>query len=208
MKVVVASMNEAKAEAVRDFFYDFMGRKVKVISVEADSGVSKRPIGKEVFLGTVNRLRDAINKVDDANYYVAIEGGYFKFGEEYFIGTAAAVCTKDGLSTMSTGISDFYKIPKSAYDCTAAGISLNEIMNTDKQKEGILGFLTDGKTNRKQDALQALTRVQEDVLNKRKWDSAKDLPDLLEEKRTIRLENENYFKLEKICTEKLSGQTK
>jgi len=170
-KVVIASTNSAKIEAVKAYF----GDAFQYISINADSKVPSKPAEIDTVLGVINRLEDARKQIDGADFYVAIEGGFVEqFDNDFLeqgakrifsVGTVAGVLLRDQ-KLPKLGIGDCYQIPESAYECIKQGQSLNQIIleleksevaSVDyKQNQGVIGFLSSGKVNRTQDSLQAL----------------------------------------------------
>ena len=77
MKVVVASRNPAKIQAVQDAFrLQFPDTLLAIDAVDAESGVSDQPVGdEETRRGAINRAVNAAAAVPDADYWVGLEGG-------------------------------------------------------------------------------------------------------------------------------------
>lgn len=80
MKVVLASKNNPKKQAVTDAFAKvFAGETIEIVGVKASSGVSDHPTtGPESMTGAMNRVKHARELEPGADYYVGIEGGLLK----------------------------------------------------------------------------------------------------------------------------------
>lgn len=74
MKVVLASINQAKIEATNKIFSKVF-KDIAIIPIESDSGVSKTPMSDdEGIQGCMNRITNTKEKVSDADIYVGLEG--------------------------------------------------------------------------------------------------------------------------------------
>ena len=87
MKVVVCSKNKAKNAAVdnvlKQFFLDY-----EIVPIKTKSKVSETPISdEEGITGCMNRISDAMNQINGADLYIAMEGILSKtFDETYLCG--------------------------------------------------------------------------------------------------------------------------
>lgn len=220
MKIVIASKNKAKFDAVREYFFNFLGEKgCEFLPIDVESGVSSKPINYEVFCGASNRIKNACLLVQ-ADFYIALEGGFFEYSGEHFVGTVAQIFDKKNDSNF-IGLSDFCKIPNSSFECVKNGLSLNEIIvklenlsqnsKEYKQTYGVMGFLTNGKVDRKQEAIQALTKTSKQFFAKIMFDEREDClskmieQNIIKQENLQKLTNENYEKLDKCCTESLQN---
>ena len=85
MKIVVCSKNKAKNDAVENVIKDFI-ENCNFYSLETDSGVSETPIGdEEGITGCKNRIKDAISQIEDADFYIAMEGILTQTFDETFL---------------------------------------------------------------------------------------------------------------------------
>lgn len=169
------------------------------------------------FYGASNRIEKVLLKIQ-ADYFIAIESGFFEHKEEFFIGTVAQIFDTTN-SSISLGVSNFYKIPASAFDCIKNGMSLNEIIVCNeklgqnskvyKQNSGVLGFLTNDNIDRKQDAFQALTHANAQNFDKMKYDETEEClsmllkQNIIDQERIHNLTTKNYHRLETACNEAL-----
>ena len=75
IKVVVASETPVKINAVLQGFSDLFPR-VEIEGVSVESGVSDQPMtDAETKTGAQNRAKNAKRKINDASFWVGIEGG-------------------------------------------------------------------------------------------------------------------------------------
>jgi inosine/xanthosine triphosphatase len=76
-KVIVASLNPVKIQAVRNAFRKmFPGEIFEVGSLTVPSGVADQPMSdQETLQGAFNRCQEASRQIPGADYYVGIEGG-------------------------------------------------------------------------------------------------------------------------------------
>ena len=79
-KVVIASQNPVKIQAVRyGFKAMFPHDTFEFVGISVSSGVADQPFGnEETFRGAQNRADNASYNVDNADFYVGIEGGIAK----------------------------------------------------------------------------------------------------------------------------------
>ncbi len=152
MKVVIASTNPAKIEAVKIAFEDiYRNIKFEFISFNAKSSVSRQPIGQETLKGATNRANDAYCKIPNANFWVGIEGGIEKNGNEYEVFAWIVVKTKDRISRGKTGT---FVLPAKVGNLIDQGMELGEAddivfgLKDSKKSIGAVGILTHGKITR------------------------------------------------------------
>jgi inosine/xanthosine triphosphatase len=76
-KVVVASLNPVKIQAVRNAFRKMFPAEIfEIDSFSVSSGVADQPMSdQETLQGAFNRCQQASRQIPDADYYVGIEGG-------------------------------------------------------------------------------------------------------------------------------------
>lgn len=85
IKIVVCSKNKAKNAAVENVIKYFI-KNYNIFSIDTNSGVSETPIGdEEGITGCMNRISDARKQVNDANFYIAMEGILTKTLDETFL---------------------------------------------------------------------------------------------------------------------------
>jgi len=76
IRIVVASKNPVKIEAVRDGLAALISEEIELIGVSVESGVSDQPMSEvETLKGASNRVMRAMNRFPGCDYYVGLEGG-------------------------------------------------------------------------------------------------------------------------------------
>lgn len=76
IKIVVASKNPVKLDAVKEGLSVFLNQPIELLAVSVDSGVSDQPMSDmETLKGAETRVQNAQIQFPDFDYYVGIEGG-------------------------------------------------------------------------------------------------------------------------------------
>lgn len=125
MIVRIGSANPMKLKAARRAFGTFF-RKVRVVGVDVDSGVSPQPLSfGEVVRGARNRARAAFR---DCDYSVGIEAGSFRVsGASRRAFQITMACVFDGVRD-ALGSGPFFEIPdalvKKVISSDAGSVSL------------------------------------------------------------------------------------
>ncbi|MCD6547660.1 MAG: inosine/xanthosine triphosphatase [Nanoarchaeota archaeon] len=151
MKVVVASKNPVKINAVKEVFSEIFG-DVEVYSKEVDSGVPNQPFNEETIKGAINRAEKAMDK--DFDFSVGIEGGIIKLGDKYYNLGFIAILDKNG--NLCTGTSGWFECPEKVLKEIKKGKELGQVMDEFigekdvKKKQGAIGVFTKGKVTRKE----------------------------------------------------------
>jgi inosine/xanthosine triphosphatase len=157
MKILVGSKNPIKIASVEEAFAKYYD-KVEVVGVEVDSGVTAQPVNDETFIGSRNRamklkeLND--NQKMDADFFVGIEGGITdQFGRWFAFG---CMCIVDREGKIGFGLSPHFELPSSVIEKLLLGIELGDVMDeimnqqNTKQRNGAIGYFTNGVMNRKE----------------------------------------------------------
>lgn len=156
MKVIVASKNPVKINAVKTAFEKmFSKEEVVVLGVSVASGVSDQPMTDiETYTGAFNRAVGAKKFFSEGfDYWVGLEGGVDKHNEFGFflLGWAVVVSKSELIGRARSG--HFY-LPQKIGDLLGQGYELGDIddmlfggKNT-KQKMGCVGILTRGAIDR------------------------------------------------------------
>lgn len=146
-KVVVGSTNPVKVNVVKEAFIAvFKDEDFEVIGVSALSSVSDQPMSdEETKQGAYNRTVSARDLEPDADYWVGIEGGLEKRGDEQW--TMAWMCVASGEQVGYGKTSAFLlptKISALINDGMELGHAADKVFSTDniKQKKGTIGLLT------------------------------------------------------------------
>jgi non-canonical (house-cleaning) NTP pyrophosphatase len=207
-KVYVASLNKAKMLSARNFYSRLFDEDVNVVGVPCESNVSSKPMNYETFVGCRNRLDSLFPLATNADVCVAIESGFFEFFGRFYISSVAMSRKKGELSTIKIGVSDFYEISKSMFDCAEKNISINKIITKIegikndggefKQYDGILGFLTNKKVTRAKDCFQALVRAEQNPIENVEL-CPENLSLLIEMYPSKKVFTPNFEKLDSVC---------
>jgi inosine/xanthosine triphosphatase len=150
MKIIVGSTNPVKIAAAQAVFAQ-LDPEAKVGGVVVESGVPDQPWGdEETRAGAVNRARAALTP--DAAYGVGFEGGLLE--TEHGLMTCAWCAVVDEAGRLGLGGGVNVLLPPAVGGMVRAGRELGEAMdqvtgeNDTKRKEGAVGILTDGLSDR------------------------------------------------------------
>ncbi len=151
LRVNVGSLNPNKVNAVKDVLSMFY-EKLEVNGVKVDSGVPEQPFDEDTVKGAINRSKNAIG---DADLGIGIEAGLIwnPVVERYFDVQYCAIVDKRGVITVGHGPGFYY--PEHVINLVKKGMSIGEAMdklfnlNNIGYKQGAIGFLTEGKYDRK-----------------------------------------------------------
>lgn len=151
MKIVLASENPVKRNAVQDGFHAFFS-DTEIECISTASGVSAQPLtDRETLLGARNRVAEARKRIHDADFWVGIEGGV-QAEENGLVAFAWVVIHSAGKSGESRTAT--FNLPEKAAHLVAGGLELgaaNDLvfkMSNSKQKNGAVGILTHDRITR------------------------------------------------------------
>ncbi|MEG8946731.1 inosine/xanthosine triphosphatase [Rosettibacter firmus] len=157
MKILVGSTNPVKIESVREAFSCYF-ENIEVEGKDIKSGVSAQPINEETFLGAQNRavnLKYLSEKENlNSDFFVGIEGGIIKLFNRWFAFGCMCIINKEG--KISFGTSPHFELPEIVVEKLLNGKELGDVMDeltnqkNSKQKNGAIGFFTNGVMNRKE----------------------------------------------------------
>jgi len=154
MHIVIASKNPAKVRAVQKAFsLAFPGAELTLESLSVPSGVPDQPTAdEETRRGALNRARAAREARPGAEYWVGLEGGLERIGDDW-LGSAWMVVLgpggRRGLARTPT-----LPLPPAVQRLLDAGMELGEANDRvfatrgSKQAGGAYGLLTDGRLTR------------------------------------------------------------
>lgn len=154
MKVIVASKNPAKIEAVRTAFLQAFPTTILVEGVSVPSGVSDQPMSdEETRRGALNRAMHAKTLLPDADFWVGIEGGIsaVEEGMEAFGWMAILDAHQKSISRSAS-----FLLPPQIAQQIASGHELGPAMDVlfkeknSKMKGGAVGLLSNGLVSRPQ----------------------------------------------------------
>lgn len=153
MKILLGSENPSKKNALETALKTLGLDEYEIISYNALSNTSSKPIGYEIIRGAENRnlvLKEyAIEKKIEYDFLCSIEGG-FSLDENGYPFVVNYCITEDKLGKKSTGKSLGVRITKEMFEYLKNGGSLNRIIGkiiqneNNKQSLGIIGYLTSG----------------------------------------------------------------
>lgn len=160
-KVVVASTNPVKIEAVQDAFDSYWPQKFEVHGIGASSGVADQPLtDEETLAGARNRVAAIKQKVLHADFWVGIEGGVQLMESGIYAAFGWMVIANAQQESISRSAS--FSLSKFMTEKLKNGAELGPLMDTIfegsmiKHKGGAVGMLTQGVVNRKALYLQPL----------------------------------------------------
>jgi inosine/xanthosine triphosphatase len=146
-RVVVTSKNPVKIQAARQGFEKmFPDEEFEFVEISVPSNVSNQPFGSEETLkGATNRIDNAYNEIEKADFYIGIEGGIetTEEGMEAFAWIVVKSAGRYGKSRTGT-----FFLPKEVVKLIKEGKELgdaNDIvfkLHNSKQQGGAVGTLT------------------------------------------------------------------
>ena len=148
MIIAVGSTNPVKINAAQiGFAKIFPETEIIIKHAEVDSGVFEQPWGEDVIRGAINRAKNILTQIKDADFGVGLEGGLEQNGFGYFTyGWAAIVNQNDQIGL---GKSVDLQVPKKIVDLIRLenlemGHALDKLLGTTniKQKQGYIGYVT------------------------------------------------------------------
>jgi inosine/xanthosine triphosphatase len=148
----VGSENPVKincvAEAVTAFWPE-----ARAVGAKTDSGVSVQPDSdEEMFVGALNRAKEALAKVPEAQFGVGLEGG--TLDAEDGMWAYAWIVVVDRKGQIGKGQSGRFLLPEPIAQLVRDGIELGEAddrffgRSNSKQQDGAIGILSDGMVTR------------------------------------------------------------
>lgn len=153
-KVIVASSNPVKIQAVRDGFSKAMpGHDFSVEGLQFPSPVSAQPFGNEETLrGAEQRALKARELAPAADYWVGVEGGADRSVEAMYAYAWVVI-----LSNTQSGQarSAAFLLPRKISELVMQGVELGHAddmvfgRNNSKQMNGAVGILTDDAVDRR-----------------------------------------------------------
>ena len=163
MKILVGSKNPVKVKSVEEAFSLYF-QNVTAEGIEVDPGVPIQPVNDETYIGAQNRAMK-LKEINDrqnlgADFFVGIEGGIAKQYNRWFAFGCMCIIDKEG--NKAFGNSPQFELPEVVNKKLLAGIELGEVMDeilneqNTKQKQGAIGFFTNGVMNRKELYIEGL----------------------------------------------------
>jgi inosine/xanthosine triphosphatase len=154
-KVVLASTNPVKQRATLQGFQKmFPDETFEVVNVDVPSEVNAQPMGNEETLaGALNRAWNAVHAVEEADYWVGIEGGIEEQDCELAAFAWIVICTRKRVGKSRTGS---FTLPQAVSDLVRQGKELGDADDivfkrfNSKRANGAVGILTDDAVDRVQ----------------------------------------------------------
>jgi inosine/xanthosine triphosphatase len=151
VKIVVASTNPVKVQAVRNGFARmFPQSDFDIVTVTVPSGVSEQPRSSaETLQGAFNRARNAAQAHPQADYWVGVEGGIELEGDVFTEEMCAfAWIVIQSRSRLGKGCTGRFYLPPEVANLVRQGVELGEAddivfgRSNSKQENGAVGILT------------------------------------------------------------------
>lgn len=170
-KIIVASKNPIKINATKLGFQKvFANLDIEFEGVSVPSDVSDQPMSnQETLQGATNRATYAKNDFPNAAYWVGIEGGIEKVGEEMMAFAWIVILSNDAIGKARTGT---FFLPQKVVELINQGKELGEAddivfgHSNSKQKNGAVGILTNNLIDRTQFYVEAMVLALIPFLNK------------------------------------------
>lgn len=153
IKIVVASRNPVKMDAVKEALFVFLNEDIELLGVSVESGVPDQPMSNaETLLGATNRVENARIQFPGYDFYVDIEGGV----EESASGLMAFawIVISNGKKTGKARTAIFF-LPPQVAELVHQGMELGDAddivfaKSNSKQQNGAIGLLTNDVISRK-----------------------------------------------------------
>jgi inosine/xanthosine triphosphatase len=153
VKIIVASKNPVKMEAVREGLATLINENIELLGVSVESGVSDQPMSDaETLTGAVNRVRQAIDQYPGHDYYVGLEGGVEQTASGLM--AFAWMVISNGEKTGQARTASFF-LPPEVAKLVHQGMELGDAddivfaKQNSKQQNGAVGLLTNNAITRK-----------------------------------------------------------
>jgi inosine/xanthosine triphosphatase len=153
IKILVASKNPVKIDAVKEGLSAFIPENFELVSVSVKSGVPDQPMSDaETLAGASNRVQEAMKQFAGYDYYVGLEGGVEQTNSGLL--AFAWMVISDGKTTGKARTASFF-LPPQVAELVHQGMELGEAddvvfrKSNSKQQNGAVGLLTRDVITRK-----------------------------------------------------------
>jgi inosine/xanthosine triphosphatase len=176
VKIIVASRNPVKLEAVRQGFENMGFSEPDIVGISVGSGVSDQPMSdEETLAGAKNRVENISKEFPDADFRIGIEGGIQPHGNHLeafawiYISWAEDNDRPEGYGQSRTSS---FLLPPAVQQLIQEGYELGTAndkifgQTNSKQKGGAVGLLTHNTVTRTQLYRQAVQLALIPYLNK------------------------------------------
>lgn len=169
-KIIVGSKNPIKINSVKLGYQKvFSNLEFELEGVSVPSDVSDQPMSNQETLdGALNRATHAKNDFPDAKFWVGIEGGIERMGEEMMAFAWIVILSRDRKGKARTGT---FFLPPKVVELINQGKELGEAddivfgQSNSKQKNGAVGILTNNIIDRTQFYVEAMVLALIPFLN-------------------------------------------
>jgi len=148
----VGSENPVKINCVGEAIAEFWP-EAQAIGASTESGVSVQPDSDdEMFAGALNRARQALDKIPEAQFGVGIEGGTLDTGDGMWAYAWVVIVDREG--NVGKGQTGRFLLPAGVATLVRGGLELGHAddqffsRDNSKQKDGAIGILSDGRVTR------------------------------------------------------------
>jgi inosine/xanthosine triphosphatase len=153
-KVIIASSNPVKVNATKDGFTTmYPGEEFIFTGIKLNHDISPQPMSdKETLLGAEKRSKLCQELVEDADYWVGLEGGVEIEGDDLVAFAWIVIRSRERMSKARTGA---FNLPPAVAKLVLEGKELGEaddiVFNrqNSKQENGAVGLLTHDIIDRK-----------------------------------------------------------
>jgi inosine/xanthosine triphosphatase len=153
IKIIVASKNPVKINAVKEGFSAFLNPEFELVGVSVESGVSDQPMSDaETFRGAETRVKNTQIQFPGFDFYVGVEGGIAE--SDLDLMAFAWIVISDGKKTGKARTASFF-LPHEVAKLVHQGMELGHAddvvfrKNNSKQQNGAIGLLTHDAITRK-----------------------------------------------------------
>lgn len=176
VKIIVASQNPVKLEAVRQGFESLGFTEFDIVGINVGSGVSEQPMSDdETLTGAKNRVENIRNEFPEADFRIGIEGGIQPHGNHFEAFAWIYISwdeDKNGPEGYGQSRTSSFQLPPAVKQLIHEGHELgtaNDMIfgqSNSKQKSGAVGLLTNNSVTRTQLYRQAVQLALIPYLNK------------------------------------------
>ena len=152
MKIVVASKNPVKVNAILKSFSACFSDQLEVVPVTVSSGVSDQPMDEdETLQGAINRAAAARDEIPGADFYAGIEGGVALHNDRLFAFAWIVIANHEFESHARTAT---FELPPQIRELIFSGMELGDAddlvfnQQNSKQQNGAVGLLTNDRVTR------------------------------------------------------------
>lgn len=153
IRIIVASKNPVKMDAVREGLSVFLNVAFEVLGVSVESGVSDQPMSDaETLTGALNRVYEAMKQYPSHDYYVGLEGGVEQTASGLM--AFAWMVISNGQKVGKARTASFF-LPPEVAELVHGGMELGDAddivfaKSNSKQQNGAVGLLTNDAITRK-----------------------------------------------------------